>query len=99
MIKILEKRFNLNIMVEPKIPTIGSEINFDIYETGNSIEIKVDENLLGKRINVYINDQFLFSAIVGKLGKIRVNKKSDIGKTLLRHLVSGDLIKIYSDSY
>lgn len=99
LIKILEKRFNLNIIVEPKIPAIGSELNFDIYETGNSIEIKVDENLQGKRVSVYVNNQFLFSAIVGKLGKIRINKKSDIGKTLFRHLISGDSIKIYSESY
>ncbi|MEM4450004.1 MAG: hypothetical protein QXQ33_04185, partial [Nitrososphaerota archaeon] len=66
-------------------------------ESGNSIEINVDEKLQGEHINIYLNDRFLFSAIVGKLGKIRINKNSDIGRRLMKHLMAGESIKIYTD--
>ncbi len=96
-IRSLEKKLNVSILVEPKVPTLGKEIKFNIYESGNSIEINVDENLQGEHINIYLNDRFLFSAIVGKLGKIRINKNSDIGRRLMKHLMAGESIKIYTD--
>jgi len=96
-IRSLEKKLNVSILVEPKVPTLGKEIKFNIYESGNSIEINVDEKLQGEHINIYLNDRFLFSAIVGKLGKIRINKNSDIGRRLMKHLMAGESIKIYTD--
>lgn len=96
-IRSLEKKLNVSILVEPKVPTLGKEIKFNIYESGNSIEINLDENLQGEHINIYLNDRFLFSAIVGKLGKIRINKNSDIGRRLMKHLMTGESIKIYTD--
>jgi len=96
-IRSLEKKLNVSILVEPKVPTLGKEIKFNIYESGNSIEINVDEKLQGEHINIYLNDSFLFSAIVGKLGKIRINKNSDIGRRLMKHLMAGESIKIYTD--
>jgi len=96
-IRSLEKKLNVSILVEPKVPALGKEIKFNIYESGNSIEINVDENLQGEHINIYLNDRFLFSAIVGKLGKIRINKNSDIGRRLMKHLMAGESIKIYTD--
>ena len=37
----------------------------------------------GKNVDFYIDGTFMFRAISGKKGEIKVNKKSDIGKSLL----------------
>lgn len=96
-IRSIEKKLNVSILVEPKVSTLGEEVKFNVYESGNSIEIKVGEELLGEQVNIYVNNEFLFSAIVGKSGKIRINKNSDIGRNLLKHLIAGDSIKIYTE--
>jgi ATPase len=97
-IRNLERRLKIGILVEPKVSTLGEEVKFSIYESGNSIEIKVDESLQGKQVNIYVNDQFLSSTMVGKSGKIRINKNSEIGRNLVRHLVTSGSIKVFSEA-
>jgi predicted PilT family ATPase len=43
---------------------------------------------------VYTGDQYLFSATIGKKSQIRVSKKSDLGRSLLRALVSKQRIRV-----
>ena len=80
--------------VEPKIAAIGKEVRYGIKESGNTIELRFSKNLIGKSANVYIKNDFLFSAIVGKKGKIKVTKKSDIGKELVKAFVGNRKIKV-----
>lgn len=90
----LEKKLGIHIDVEPRIPSLGREINFGISESGNSLEFLFDKNFVGKIASVYIEDKFLFSATIGKKGKIKVTKKSKIGEELLKALVKKKQIKI-----
>jgi ATPase len=81
--------------VEPLTPTAGGrEVQFEIKEIGNQIEIAVDEQFTGEVANVYVGNQFLFSATIGKKARIRVTKKSDLGKDLLRALVGNRKIRV-----
>ncbi len=50
--------------------------------------------MIGKIASVYIEEEFLFSATIGKKGKIRVSKSSDIGKEIVRSLVGNKRIKV-----
>jgi predicted PilT family ATPase len=52
--------------------------------------------MVNKSIDVYINDDYLFSAVVGKKAKIKISKGSDIGKRLLQALMAGDKITVLS---
>jgi len=52
-----------------------------------------DEDLTGQVANVYVGEQYLFSATIGKKSRIRVSKKSDLGRSLLRALVSRQRIR------
>jgi ATPase len=97
-IRNLERRLNIGIQVEPKVSTLGEEVKFSISESGNSIEIKVDESLRGKQVNIYVNDKFLSSAMVGKSGKIRIDKNSEMGRILVRQLLTGGSIKVFSEA-
>lgn len=90
----IEKRLGIHIEVEPKIPALGMEINFGINETGNSLGFNFDKKFTGKIASVYIEDDFLFSATIGKKGSIKVTKDSDIGKELLKAIVGRKRIRV-----
>lgn len=94
MINEIEKKLGIHIDVEPKVPALGKEINFGVRETGNSLELDFDKRLDGKIASVYVEDEFLFSATIGKKANIKVAKDSDIGLKLLRGLVGKKKIKI-----
>ena len=79
----LEKDLGLNITVEPKSQTLKSEVDFDIDESGNSINIEVSESLSGKEVDVYDGDEFLFTATVGKSGTVSLTKDSDLAGRIL----------------
>ena len=50
--------------------------------------------MTGTVANVYVGDEFLFSAIIGKKIEVRVSKKSELGRKLLRALVSKQRIRV-----
>ncbi len=94
MISEIEKRLGIHIEVEPKIPALGMEINFGIGESGNSLDLNFNNKFVGKIASVYIEDEFLLSATVGKKGSIKVTKDSDIGKELVRAIVGKKRIRV-----
>ncbi|MEM5883166.1 MAG: ATPase, partial [Candidatus Aenigmatarchaeota archaeon] len=75
-------------------PTLGKEVFFQINETGNSLEFIFDRSLTGKPANFYVDDDFLFSATIGKKGSIKITKASEMGKELLKAIVSRKKIKV-----
>ena len=77
------------------VESLGKEINFDINETGAYIVLTFDKRIAGKNANVYIDNEYLFSATVGRAGQIKVSKNSDLGKALLRVITSKKLIKVF----
>jgi ATPase len=93
-ISSLEKRLGIHLEVEPRIPALGKETNFSLEEKGNSIDFIFDRRLVGKTACIYVEENFLFSATIGKKGKIKVRKNSDIGKELLRAIVGKKRIKV-----
>ncbi len=93
-ISAMEKRLGIRIEVEPKTPTLGSEMDYRMEESGNSIEFLFDKRARGKLASVYIDNEFLFSATVGKNGMIRVSKSSDIGKQIIRAKTSNRAVKV-----
>lgn len=90
----IQDRLGIHIDVEPKIAALGKEIKYDFRESGNTIELKFNRIYIGKSANIYIEDEFLFSAIVGKKGKIKITKRSDIGKAVVKALVGNKNIKV-----
>lgn len=94
MINMLEERLGVHIDVEPKTPSIGKEVAFGVSEKGNTIEIDFDRKSIGRDAKVYVDDQFLFTAIVGKKNSIRVGKNSEIGEQLVNAIVGKKKIKV-----
>lgn len=91
----LEEKLGVKIDVEPLVPSSsGKEVRYEIKEVGNRIDLSFDEELTGEVANVYVGDEYLFSATIGKKSQIRVSKKSDLGRRLLRGLVSKQRIRV-----
>jgi ATPase len=90
----LEKSLGISIDVEPATPTGGSEARFKITEIGNRIDLEFDKKHVGQVASVYVDNEYLFSATIGKKSQIRVSKRSDLGKALLRAIVGEKTIKI-----
>ncbi|MEM4275818.1 MAG: PINc/VapC family ATPase [Candidatus Nitrosocaldaceae archaeon] len=93
-IKEIEKMFDVHIDVEPTISSMGREVRYEITEAGNSFHILFSDDIIGSSINIYIDDEFLFSAIVGKKGKIKVSKGSEAGKKIINALINKKDIKV-----
>lgn len=90
----IESRLGIHIDVEPRIPALGKEISYRINESGNSLEFSFDERLVGKMTSFYIEDKFLFSAMIGKRAKIKVTKDSEFGKDLLKAIYGKKRIRV-----
>jgi len=93
-VKKLQEQLGVHIDVEPKTPSLGKEANYKIEESGNSLDFEFDKRLVGKTANFYIEDNFLFSATVGKKCRIKVTKDSEIGKDLVRAIVGRKKLKV-----
>ena len=66
----------------------GKDIEYDYDITKKAIVFYVDEEYIDKEVDVYVNDEFLIAAKVGKKGNIKVNKQSQVGKYLVNALNS-----------
>jgi ATPase len=94
MISRIEEKLGVHIEVEPKVPALGKEVFFQVNETGNSLEFIFEKSLTGKSANFYVDNNFLFSATIGKKGIIKVTKSSEIGKELVKAILSRKKIKV-----
>lgn len=91
----LEDMLGVRIDVEMKTPTLGKEVYFEINESGNGIVINLDEESIGNKVNLYIDDEFICANQVGKKSRIKIDKRSESGRKILNAIVAGQRIKIF----
>lgn len=94
-VKALEKKLGISIEVQPAVKSLGREIGFDLTETGAYIVFVYDKKLSGKNANVYIENEYLFTATIGRSGQIKVSKDSDLGKQLIRAITTKLALKVF----
>lgn len=91
----IEKRLGIGIDVEPKVKHLGKEIDFKLDETGGHIIFKFGKKLSGENANIYIDDEYFFTATIGKNGEIRITKASDLGERLISAIGMKKEIKVF----
>jgi len=94
----LEKMLGIRIDVEPKLKSLGKDVQFDFGEAGNSVNIMFGDETIGRPVDVYVDDEYLFSAVVGKKARIKVSKKTDAGKKLIGAMITGRQIRVLTAS-
>ncbi|MBT4397403.1 Flp pilus assembly complex ATPase component TadA [archaeon] len=82
----IEKLIGIGIDVEVKDEEITKQrkLSYSLKERGNYVIINLKQS--GKMVDVYIDNNFLFTSTTSKKGEIRISKKSDIGDKLVEGL-------------
>ncbi|MGC1930564.1 MAG: PINc/VapC family ATPase [Candidatus Nitrosopolaris sp.] len=91
----LEKMLGIKIDVEAKTPALGNEINFNVSEAGSSVTILIGQEEIGKNVNIYIDDEFVFTSQVGKKSRIKIDKRSENGRKIINAILVGHKIRIF----
>ena len=81
----------MGISVEPLERTLKQEIKYLVGEKGAFFNVKVEKKYTGQQVDLYDGDRYLFSPVVGKNGNIRIRKRSEEGKNVLRAISSKNL--------
>ncbi len=92
----LEELVGIRLSVEPIVDTLKKAIPFRIKEASGSVIIELDRKMVGRNVDVYKGDEFLFSATVGKRAHVRIKKKSELGKKVLQ-AVALDNLRVLAD--
>jgi len=90
-IEALERKTGVGISVEPLERTLKQEIKYLVGEKGAFFNVKVEKKYTGQQVDLYDGDRYLFSPVVGKNGNIRIRKRSEEGKNVLRAISSKKL--------
>jgi ATPase len=91
----LERILGMKIDVELKTPTLGKELDFEVSEAGSTVNILVDESAIGKKIDVYVEDELVLNSQIGKKSRIKIDKRSENGKKIINALLAGNKIRIF----
>ncbi len=87
----IEKKLGISIDVEAKNPAIGDEMQFSVTESGPHIYFIVDDNLIGKKINLVLDDEIILSNLIGKKARLKIDKKSEAGGKILNAILGNNL--------
>lgn len=93
----IEKKLGISIDVEAKDPAIGDEMQFSVTESGAHIYFMVDDSLIGKKINLVLDEEVILSNLIGKKARLKIDKKSEAGGKVLNAILSNNLnaIKLF----
>lgn len=91
----LEEALGVHIDVEVKTPTLGKEISFEASESGSAITLLVDEEVVGRAVDIYIDDEYILSSQVGKKARVKIDKRSEAGKQVFNAIVSGQEMRMF----
>jgi ATPase len=91
----LEEMLGMKIDIETKTPALGKEVDFDISESGSSVNILLDDDQVGHTIDIYIKDEYVLSSQVGKKAKVKIDKRSEAGKKLVNAIIAGQEIMVF----
>lgn len=97
----LEKVLHVHIDVEAKDSDESSysgeshqSISFDFSESKNSLLFAVNKRYNGMLAEIYVKGQYVATTRVARHGKIKISKRADAGKSLMRSAFSKSDIEI-----
>ena len=80
-IETIEKNLGISLDVRELKKEKDENIDFDMEEDPKHIRFYAEP---GQHLDLYIDDEFMVTAITSKKGEIKVHKKSELGRTLLK---------------
>ena len=90
----MQQLLGMHLDIEPRIASLGQAAIYELRESGGSIEFKFKGQYEGREASVYVDDTFLFAAMIGKKGKVKVAKESEFGRELVAAMVAHRPIRV-----
>ena len=95
----LEKMLKVHIDVAEKelsdIPSYGSSLAFDFSESRTALLLNVGKEKSGLHADIYVNDDYITSSRIGRKGQIKIPKRSNPAKKIMKASSSKEDIKIF----
>ena len=95
----LEKMLKVHIDVVEKelsdIPSYGSSLAFDFSESRTALLLNVGKEKSGLHADIYVNDDYITSSRIGRKGQIKIPKRSNPAKKIMKASSSKEDIKIF----
>ena len=95
----LEKMLKVHIDVAEKelsdIPSYGSSLAFDFSESRTALLLNVGKEKSGLHADIYVNDDYITSSRIGRKGQIKIPKRSNPAKRIMKASSSKEDIKIF----
>ncbi|MFA5142243.1 MAG: PINc/VapC family ATPase [Candidatus Woesearchaeota archaeon] len=99
-IEKIEQRLGMGIDVMPltetaTAPSAQKEVSYEALMAHNNVTFMFENSAVDKNINFFINGEYILSARVSKTAKLKIKKKSDVGRELINALNTGKEVKVY----
>ncbi|MCL7389827.1 MAG: KH domain-containing protein, partial [Thaumarchaeota archaeon] len=91
----IEHELGISIDLMPTISKKYKEVGYEYVEKSKTIEFVIPSQYSGTRVNVYIGRDYLSTVTVGRNGRIKFLKNSELGRMIVRALEEGSDIKLY----
>lgn len=86
----VEKRIGISIGVEPfRTGELDETFGVDVELSGNYVVLNFGKDSIGTPFDILVNDEYLFTATVGKKGTIRIKKDIELAGIILDALKRG----------
>ncbi|MEG3225345.1 MAG: ATPase [Methanobacteriales archaeon Met13] len=90
----IENRVGISIGVEPlQSHDINQQAPVDVELAGNYIVLQFGKEAVGTPFDILVNDDYLFTATVGKKGHIKIKKDIELAEIILDALKKNDPIR------
>ena len=99
-IKETEQILSMGLDIRPKEGSVSREqkpMRFDYREKGNSIEVLLNSDSVGRTISVLVEGDKILRTKIGRKPRIKVSKKSEVGKKITQAVRDGKNIYIEMD--
>ncbi len=98
-IERLERKLGMRIDVQELSTKYSNKknlvsLNFELTMNEKRLVFSLGGKFANKDVDIYIGDTFLFSAKVGKDGKIKLNRNSELAEVIVDAINSGEEIKL-----
>ncbi len=97
-IEQIEKKLGLSIDIQPleKKQQVSEEkqIPFDAQFSKKHVILNVDEAFANKNVNIFIDEDYVMTANVGKKGIVKISMKNKVGKMLAENINAGENVRL-----
>ncbi len=95
----LEKRLKVHIDVVEKGPSDETATNYELpftfSESKTAVILSVSREYTGMHADVYVDDKYITSSRIGRKGQIKIPRRSDASKKLMKLAASQNDIQIF----